>query len=74
MSLCGVNKKLKQLVSIFLCFIIFFTKMIKYFVLSKRKMDAIKDIKKIDKEIDKQERTWAKRFKMLFKCFSCKSN
>jgi len=48
--------------------------MIKYFVISKRKMDTIKDIKKIDKEIDKQERTWAKRFKMLFKCFSCKSN
>lgn len=37
-------------------------------------MDTIKDIKKIDKEIDKQERTWSKRFKMLFKCFSCKSN
>lgn len=29
--------------------------------------------KQIKNEVDKEERVWKKRFKWLFKCFSCES-
>ena len=33
----------------------------------------IKSIKKVENEAKKEERTWKKRFDMIFKCFSCDS-